>query len=130
VEEFVEELCRFHTATKRVAKVDITLRGKVIKAGEGIIAATQSRNRNKEVWAKGADKFDIHRKRMEGKEALGFGWVKHRCIAEELAGVELEAVFATIFKKLLDLRVAILLEAVKYFPPRKDVGIVELPALF
>jgi len=41
---FVEELCRYHTAsalaTRRVAKVDIFLGGKKIKAGEGIIAAT------------------------------------------------------------------------------------------
>ncbi len=41
---FVEELCRYHTAsalaTKIVAKEDLMYGGKLIKAGEGIIAAT------------------------------------------------------------------------------------------
>lgn len=40
------ELCRFHTvstlATKRVAKEDVVIGGKLIKTGEGIIAVTQS----------------------------------------------------------------------------------------
>ncbi|EHK98453.1 putative Cytochrome 55A3 [Glarea lozoyensis 74030] len=52
--KFVEELCRYHTAsalaTKRVAKEDINLGGKLIKKGEGIIAATQSGNRDEEVF--------------------------------------------------------------------------------
>jgi nitric oxide reductase len=46
---FVEELCRYHTAsalaTKRVAKEDVVIGGKSIKKGEGIIAATMSGNR-------------------------------------------------------------------------------------
>lgn len=92
---FVEELCRYHTAsalaTKRVAKVDIELGGKTIKAGEGIIAATQSGNRDEEVWDN-PDEFDMQR--PAGKhEALGYGWGEHRCVAEWLARAELETVF-------------------------------------
>lgn len=78
---FVEELCRFHTAsalaTKRVAKVDVEYGGKLIKAGEGIIAATQSGNRDEEVFGETADQFDM--KRVRGsEEALGYGWGPHR----------------------------------------------------
>lgn len=72
---FVGELCRFYTAselaTKRVAKVDVVIGRKSIKAGEGIIAATQARNRDKDVFPN-PNVFDIRRTR--GKEkALGFG---------------------------------------------------------
>lgn len=78
-------------ATRRVAKQDITLGGQVIKAGEGIIAATQSGNRDEEIFPD-PDTFDMHRKR--GKEqALGYGYGDHECVAEGLARVELEVVF-------------------------------------
>ncbi|CZR67621.1 probable Cytochrome P450 55A3 [Phialocephala subalpina] len=129
---FVEELCRFHTAsalaTKRVAKEDVVIGGKLIKAGEGIIAATQSGNRDEDVFPN-ANVFDM--KRSRGKEeALGYGWGEHRCVAEWLARAELEIVFATLWQKLPNLRLAIAFEEVKYSPPKKDVGLSELPIVF
>lgn len=83
---FVEELCRYHTAsalaTKRVAKEDVVIGGKTIRRGEGIIAATQSGNRDEDVFPN-PDVFDM--KRARGKEeALGYGWGPHRCVAEWL----------------------------------------------
>jgi len=76
---------------KRVAKVDVEIGGKLIKAGEGIIASNQSGNRDEDVFPD-PDKFDINRKRY-AEEALGFGYGPHRCIAEWLARAELEIVF-------------------------------------
>jgi nitric oxide reductase len=102
-EKFVEELCRFHTAsalaTKRVAKVDVVYGGKTIRAGEGIIAATQSGNRDEEVFGERADTFDM--RRVRGEEALGYGWGPHRCVAEWLARAELEIVFGELIDFLL-----------------------------
>ncbi|PVH89208.1 cytochrome P450 55A2 [Cadophora sp. DSE1049] len=130
---FVEELCRFHTAsalaTKRVAKEDVVYGGKLIKAGKGIIAATQSGNRDEEVFGKTADSFDMRRVRGS-EEALGYGWGAHRCVAEWLARAELEIVFATLWTKLPNLKLAIPFEEVKYSPPTKDVGIGELSVVF
>ncbi|RDW79372.1 hypothetical protein BP6252_04010 [Coleophoma cylindrospora] len=129
---FVEELCRYHTAsalaTKRVAKVDIELGGKIIKAGEGIIAATQSGNRDGDVFPR-PDVFDLHRKRGS-EQALGYGYGPHQCIAEWLARAELEIVFATIFQKLPNLKLAIPFDKISYSPPTKDVGITTLPVVF
>lgn len=113
---FVEELCRYHTgssmAMKRVAKEDIVLGGKVglpflwpvnitrnfdtemkqiIKAGEGIIAANASGNRDEEVFSD-PNVFDMHRT-PDPNHALGFGFGPHRCIAEPLARAEMELVF-------------------------------------
>lgn len=132
VPAFVEELCRYHTAsamaTRRVAKVDVTVGDKLIKAGEGIIAATQSGNRDEEVFLD-PDTFDLHRKRGS-EQALGYGYGAHRCIAEWLARAELEIVFATLFQKLPNLKLAVPLDEVKYSSPEKDVGILELPITF
>ena len=93
--KFVEELCRYHTASanalRRVAKVDIELGGKTIKAGEGIICSNMSANRDEEIFPH-PDKFDIHRKRGP-EQALGFGYGPHECVAEWLARAELETVF-------------------------------------
>lgn len=126
---FVEELCRYHTgsalALKRTAKVDVEIGGKLIKAGEGIIASNQSANRDEEVF-EDPDTFNLHRK-WGPNDALGFGFGPHRCIAEPLAKAELIAVFSALFKKLPTLRLAVDINSINYTPLRKDVGIVDLP---
>ncbi len=120
--------------------------GKTVKKGQGIIAATQSGNRDEDVFPN-PDAFDM--RRVRGKEeALGYGWGEHRCVAEWLARAELEIVFgeslmkslsksmlmltlvATLWQKLPNLRLAILFEEVNYSPPTKDVGILDLPVVF
>ncbi|KAH7082561.1 cytochrome P450 55A1 [Paraphoma chrysanthemicola] len=135
---FVSELCRYHTgsamATRRVAKVDITLGGHHIKAGDGIIAATQSASRDEEVFSS-PETFDILRfvsKDNGGKgedwvQGMGFGWGQHRCVAEPLARCELEIVFGTLFQKLPNLKLAVPFESIQWTPAKKDVGITELP---
>ncbi|KAL0936800.1 cytochrome p450 55a3 [Colletotrichum truncatum] len=126
---FVEELCRYHTgsslAMKRVAKEDIVLGGKTIKAGEGIIAANQSGNRDEDVFPN-PDVFDLHRT-PDPNHALGFGFGPHRCVAEPLARTEMELVFATLFKKLPNLKIAVPIPELEYTPLHKDVGVAKLP---
>ncbi|KAF6834892.1 cytochrome p450 55a3 [Colletotrichum musicola] len=123
---FVEELCRFHTgsamAMKRVAKEDVVIGG---KAGEGIIASNQSGNRDEDVFPD-PDVFNMYRV-PDPNHALGFGFGPHRCVAEPLARAEMEAVFATLFRRLPNLRVAAPLAEVEYTPLHKDVGVVRLP---
>lgn len=87
-------------ATRRVAKVDIELGGHTIKAGEGIIAATQSASRDEDLFSDSED-FDILRfvskekggRGEDGYQGMGYGWGQHRCVAEPLARGELEVVF-------------------------------------
>uniref|UniRef100_A0A8H7NQY3 Cytochrome P450 55A3 n=1 Tax=Bionectria ochroleuca TaxID=29856 RepID=A0A8H7NQY3_BIOOC len=129
---FVQELCRYHTgsslAMKRVAKVDIELGGKTIRAGEGIIAANASANRDESIFPH-PDEFDIRRD-FAGHDALGFGFGPHRCIAEHLAIAELELVFATLFRRLPNLKVSIPTEELECSPRHKDVGILKLPVVW
>lgn len=126
---FVEELCRYHTgssmAMKRVAKEDIVLGGKIIKAGEGIIAANASGNRDEEVFPD-PDVFDMHRT-PDPNHALGFGFGPHRCVAEPLARAEMELVLATLFQRLPDLQIAVPISELEFTPLHKDVGVVKLP---
>jgi Cytochrome P450 len=72
---------------------------KDIKAGEGIIAACQSGNRDEEVFPN-PNQFDMHRK-FNPENSLGFGYGAHRCIAECLAKAELEIVFGWSFPCLV-----------------------------
>lgn len=138
---FVSELCRYHTgssfATRRVAKEEISLCGHAIKAQEGIIAATQSASRDEDVFSD-PDVFDIMRfapKDQGGRgedwwQAMGFGWGEHRCVGEWLARAEMEIVFATLFQKLPDLKVAVPFENIQWTPLTRDVGITELPVVW
>ncbi|KID66124.1 cytochrome P450, partial [Metarhizium brunneum ARSEF 3297] len=130
---FVEELCRYHTASamaiKRTAMTDIEIGGKVlVKAGEGVIASNQSANRDEEIFTR-PDEFDMHRK-WPSQDALGFGFGEHRCIAEGLAKAELTTVFSTLFQQLPNLKISVPIPEIKYTPLHKDVGIQELPVTF
>ncbi|CEF71804.1 unnamed protein product [Fusarium graminearum] len=127
--QFIEELCRFHTASalamKRTAKEDVEIGGKLIKVNEGIIASNQSANRDEDIF-ENANQFNINRK-WPAEDPLGFGFGDHRCIAEHLAKAELITVFASLYQKFPDLNVVIPLEEVNYTPLSGDVGIVDLP---
>ncbi|KJK91776.1 Cytochrome P450 55A2 [Metarhizium anisopliae BRIP 53284] len=129
---FVEELCRYHTASamaiKRTAMTDIEIGGKLVKAGEGVIASNQSANRDEEIFTR-PDEFDMHRK-WPSQDALGFGFGEHRCIAEGLAKAELTTVFSTLFQQLPNLKISVPIPEIKYTPLHKDVGIQELPVTF
>ncbi|UKZ54429.1 hypothetical protein TrVGV298_008237 [Trichoderma virens] len=129
---FVEELCRYHTASalaiKRTAKVDIEIGGKLIKANEGIIASNQSANRDADIF-KNPDEFNMNRE-WPVEDPLGFGYGDHRCIAETLAKTELSTVFSTIFKELPNLKLAVPDSKINFTPLHRDVGIEDLPVVF
>ncbi|KID97186.1 Cytochrome P450 55A2, partial [Metarhizium majus ARSEF 297] len=130
---FVKELCRYHTASalamKRTAKVDVEIGGQQrIKAGEGIIASNQSANRDADIFTD-PDTFDMNRT-WPAEDPLGFGFGDHRCIAEALAVAELTTVFATLFQRLPDLKIAAPEDELEFSPLHKDVGITHLPVTF
>ncbi|RYO99638.1 hypothetical protein DL766_010110 [Monosporascus sp. MC13-8B] len=132
VPAFVKELSRYHTASalamKRAAKVDVEIGGKLIKANEGIIASNQSANRDEDIFDD-PDEFNMNRK-WPDEEPLGFGFGDHRCIGEHLAKAELSTVFATLFQKLPELKVAVPFENIHFTPLDADVGVVDLPVTF
>ncbi|RFU82112.1 cytochrome p450 55a1 [Trichoderma arundinaceum] len=116
---FVEELCRYHTASalaiRRTAKVDIEIGG-------------QSANRDEDIFMN-PDEFDMNRE-WPAEDPLGFGYGDHRCIAETLAKAELSTVFSTLFRELPNLRLAVPISRINFTPLHKDVGIEDLPVIF
>ncbi|KAF4543073.1 Cytochrome P450 [Lasiodiplodia theobromae] len=105
---FVDELCRYHTgsamAMRRVAKVDVRWGVNLIKAGDGVIMANSSGNRDEDIFPS-PDDFDMHRPRG-AEAALGYGFGAHRCVAEWLARAEMEEVFVALVTRVPGLRVA------------------------
>lgn len=122
----IEELLRYHTAsalaTRRVALEDITMAGKLIKAGDGVICSNQSANRDESVF-RDADKFNIHR--IAGPH-LAFGYGRHTCIAQNLARVELRCALGSLLAQMPTLRLAMPIEDVMYSDLSHDLGITEL----
>lgn len=115
--------------TGRVAIKDIMINNQLIKAGEGVIAACQSGNRDPEAFPH-PDRFDIHRTfDATVHKSLAYGHGEHQCIAEHLALAELELSLCTLFKVFPNLRLAVDAKDIKYTAPESDVGIVELPVV-
>ncbi|RDW61765.1 uncharacterized protein DSM5745_10437 [Aspergillus mulundensis] len=131
-ENVVEEVLRYHTPSalnsRRVAREDTTLGGQEIKAGTGIIGSVRSANRDEREYPT-PDNFDIHRKIDQNKN-LAFGYGPHNCQGQWLSRFELQAVFATLFQKLPNLKLAVKPEELEYTPPTQNVGVTKLPVWF
>ncbi|PQE12118.1 Cytochrome P450 55A2 protein [Rutstroemia sp. NJR-2017a BVV2] len=133
--QVVDEIFRYQTASalncRRVAVRDVEVGGTKIPKGSGIICAVQAADRDEEFpqpssSSSDPETFDIHRGH-DIKDVLGFGWGIHRCQAEWLSKAELEIVFATLYKRLPNLKVAVSPDELKYTPPTQNIGIAELP---
>lgn len=104
----VEELLRFTPGpvsggTMRVCTTDTVVGEVTIRAGEGVIPATSSANRDALVFT-APDRFDVER---SGNPHLAFGHGPHRCIGASLARMELRAAFGALLRRFPDLRLAV-----------------------
>jgi len=70
------------------------------------------------------DRFDTNR---NTRGHLGFGFGVHQCIGANLARVELQVAFATLARRLPQLRLAVALEELKFQNEKEIYGIHELP---
>jgi cytochrome P450 len=123
----VEELLRYLNITqsgrRRVAIEDVEVGGQLIRAGEGVIAATDSGNRDEAAF-ENPDMLDIHRK---ARHHVAFGYGVHQCLGQPLARVELQVVYGTLFRRLPDLRMAVPFEDVRFKTDMLVYGVHELP---
>jgi len=99
----VEELLRFlsitHRGLHRVATEDIEVGGQLIRAGEGIIAAVNTANRDAAAFPD-PDSLDV-RRNPRHHVALGHGI--HQCLGAALARLELRVVFTAILEQFPNL---------------------------
>jgi cytochrome P450 len=124
----VEELLRYlgiiHGGQRRIAKEDIEIDGEVIRAGEGIIIELFSANRDANVFPE-PDRLDLGRENSRHHNAFGFGI--HQCIGQQLARVELQVVYGTLFRRIPTLALAKPLDDIEFKHDRLAYGVYALP---
>ncbi|WP_399082963.1 cytochrome P450 [Streptomyces sp. BBFR2] len=127
----VEELLRFHSiirnGPRRVATADIEIGGHLIRAGEGVVVAVPSANRDEETFPE-AHRLDIRRPNAQHHVAFGYGI--HQCLGQALARVELQVVLATLLRRFPGLRPAEPLDAIPFRTDMSIYGCHALPVTF
>jgi cytochrome P450 len=123
----VEELLRYLTITqsgrRRVALEDIEIGGQIIHAGEGIVLANETANRDEDRFPD-PDRLDVHR---DARGHLAFGFGVHQCLGQPLARVELQVVYGTLYRRIPSLRLAVALEQIPFKHDSNVYGVYELP---
>ncbi len=123
----VEELLRYltipHLLQRRIALEDIEIEGHTIRAGEGIISSLPSANFDPVAFPE-PEKVDLTR---EARHHHAFGWGPHQCIGQQLARIELEVVFGTLFRRIPTLRLGTDFDKLQFKGDSLAYGIYELP---
>ncbi|WP_328457136.1 MULTISPECIES: cytochrome P450 [unclassified Amycolatopsis] len=124
VEELLRHLSVAEVATARIATADADLAGVRIRAGEGVIGLCHAGNRDPAHFTS-PDEFALGRPNRHHHLAFGFG--PHQCIGQNLARLELEVYFATLLRRVPDLRLAGPLDDVRFKHDSAVFGPYELP---
>ncbi len=101
----VEEMIRWVTPVKhfmRTALEDVDLRGRTIKAGDGLALFYWSGNRDEEAF-EAPFQFRVER---DVKKHVAFGHGVHLCLGMHLARMELRALFAELLPRLDEIELA------------------------
>jgi cytochrome P450 len=123
VEELLRYLTIVHFGLRRVALADIEIGDQTIRAGDGVIIATDAGNRDEQAFAD-PERLDIHR---DARQHVAFGFGVHQCLGQPLARVELQVVFGTLYRRIPSLRLAADLEQVPFKHDGLVYGVYDLP---
>ncbi len=121
----VEEALRYFGVAdmSRAVLEDIEIGGVVMRKGEGVICAAVAANWDGEVYAN-PERFDIRR---GAKHHVGFGHGAHQCIGQNLARLEMEIVFKTLFSRVPTLRLAAPVEEMPFKSDATLYGVYSVP---
>ncbi|MFD9887961.1 cytochrome P450 [Amycolatopsis sp. NPDC059027] len=123
----VEELLRYFTiaefATSRVTTEDVEIAGVVIPKGEGVIGLSNSANRDESAF-ENPDTLDIER---GARHHVAFGFGAHQCLGQNLARMELQIVFDTLFRRIPTLKLATSVDELPFKNDSQIYGLHELP---
>jgi cytochrome P450 len=122
VEELLRYLTIVHNGRRRIALEDIEIGGEVIRAGEGVVIATEVANRDEAAFPD-PDRLDIHR---TARHHVAFGYGVHQCLGQPLARVELQVVYSTLYRRIPSLALAV---PVDELPFKHDMAIYGVHAL-
>lgn len=126
IANIVEELMRYltivHSQVDRVATEDFVLGGQQIRAGDAVVMNLPAGNWDT-AFTDDPDVLDADR---NTRGHLAFGYGVHQCIGQNLARVEMQIAFATLARRLPDLKLAVPPDQLRY--KEADIyGMKELP---
>jgi cytochrome P450 len=116
VEEMLRYLSVIQFGLLRYATEDIKVGEQTVKAGDWLVTALGSGNRDERVYPD-ADSVQLDRK---ARTHLTFGFGIHQCLGQQLARIELQEVYTRLFRRIPSLRLAIPPDEI----PFKDTAIV------
>jgi cytochrome P450 len=123
----VEELLRYFTiaelATSRVATQDAEIGGVLIRAGDGVVTLGNAANHDPDAFGQ-PDRLDIGR---GARHHVAFGFGPHQCLGQNLARIELQIVFDTLFRRVPGLRLAAPVEDLPFKDDGTVYGLYSLP---
>ncbi|MEO6090001.1 MAG: cytochrome P450 [Umezawaea sp.] len=123
----VDELLRYLSVVQfglfRAITEDIPLGEETLRAGEWLVTSLAAGNRDTSAFPD-ADRLDVHRK---ASAHLAFGYGAHQCLGQQLARVELQQVFSTLFTRIPTLRLAIPFEDLRFKDNSLVYGVRSLP---
>ncbi|WP_020389350.1 cytochrome P450 [Kribbella catacumbae] len=122
-----EELLRYLSVVQfglfRHVLEDIPFGDETINAGEYLIAALSSGNRDESVFPD-PDRIDLSRK---ASRHLAFGFGPHQCLGQQLARAELQEVYARLYTRIPTLRLAVPFEEIRFKDNTLVYGVTALP---
>lgn len=124
VEELLRYLTILHLGRRRVAREDTEIGGQRIAAGDGLIIAHETANRDPQMF-QNPDVIDIHRDGV--RQHLAFGYGGHQCLGQSLARVELQVVNGTLYRRVPAMALAVPLEDLRFKEANSVYGLEELP---
>lgn len=121
-----EELVRYlgvGAGLLREVAEDTEIAGQPVKAGDYVVLAVQSANRDPALYPD-ADRLDVGR--ASGAH-LGFGHGPHQCVGQQLARLELATVLATLPRRMPSLRLAVPFDEIRFKVDTAVLGPVAVP---
>ncbi|MFJ1969430.1 cytochrome P450 [Streptomyces sp. NPDC087903] len=124
----VEEILRYLTVAqfgqRRIAREDFEFEGVHIRAGDGIVVPLPAGNWDPQAFPE-PEKLDLTR---EARHHHAFGWGIHQCLGQQLARIELQVVYGTLYRRIPTLRLAVDRDSLAFRPADAlAFGIGELP---
>jgi cytochrome P450 len=123
----VEELLRYYTiidfTLSRVAREDAEIAGVKINAGDGVVVLSLLANHDPDVFD---DPATLNLERS-ARNHITFGFGAHQCLGQNLARLELQIVFDTLFARIPTLHLAEPADTLPFKDDANIYGLYRLP---
>jgi cytochrome P450 len=126
IEEFLRYYSPFMLATRRWARVDVELAGKLIRRGDQVAISLAAANRDGTTFV-APDGLDITRAE---NHHLSFGKGIHYCIGAPLARLEGQIAIRTLLRRLPNLHLEVDPASLTWRPGSFIIGLSHLPVAF